>query len=86
MDVSRITVSGRAATKRFMQNATPGKVGQLIKESIGLAPKGLTTLEAKGVPPICYIECIIPVAKDNFFKVGGLKTVVEDLLFHLKDT
>ena len=73
MDVSRIIVGSKAVSQRFMQKANPQKVGQLIKESIGLAPKGLTTLEAKGFPPT------ISVAKDNFFKVGGLKTVVADL-------
>ena len=74
MNVSKITIGGVPATKSFMKEATPEKMGQLIKESVGLAPKGLTTLEAKGVPPM-----IIPVAKDNFFKVGGLKTVAADL-------
>lgn len=75
MNVSKITVGGKAVSQKFLQNANPQKMGQLIQESIGIAPKGITTLEAR------YGHThVIPTKASKLDWTGGLKTVVRDLI------
>lgn len=77
MDVSKITVGGKAVNKNFYKFANPQKVGHLIKESIGLEI-GTTRIEAERGEPFYILKSL-----DAIYN-GALEKNIDCLIKRLK--